>query len=424
MGWSCYWRLCWDWGRHFIDSFISVDCEFITAKMFIFLREIKMRPNKDIQKKPILAICYGFDKTLSPDDMQSQGYIQSVQCDVKSFWEESNHLAESNQMDQNLAYMYMMGIKARGKRLFNKNSLLEAGEQVKLFPGVKSWFKNINDYGNIHGVNVKHFIISSGLKEMIEGTSIAKEFEAIYASSFYYDSDGAAVWPAQVVNYTSKTQFLFRIEKGALEINDTHVNDFVKSENYTVPFRNMVYIGDSDTDIPCMKLVNSKGGYSIGVFNPGTKDKSKVYKIMHDKRIKFFAPADYSEGKELEILIKSIIDQTESREKLERIYISCLHEMEEYNKGKSENEKERNNLINALGDSKSFKQTHEIVSRLSKYSEWTDLEKKQIISIALTNHQVTYILEDSDIARFFRTICKKDESKEANEVLEKINELT
>lgn len=195
-----------------------------------------MRPNKDIQKKPILAICYGFDKTLSPDDMQSQGYIQSVQCDVKSFWEESNHLAESNQMDQNLAYMYMMGIKARGKRLFNKNSLLEAGEQVKLFPGVKSWFKNINDYGNIHGVNVKHFIISSGLKEMIEGTSIAKEFEAIYASSFYYDSDGAAVWPAQVVNYTSKTQFLFRIEKGALEINDTHVNDFVKSENYTVPF--------------------------------------------------------------------------------------------------------------------------------------------------------------------------------------------
>ncbi len=120
---------------------------------------------------------------------------------------------------------------------------------------------------------------------MIEGTAIADKFDAIYASSFYYDKDGVAVWTAQVINYTNKTQFLFRIEKGVLDINSSEVNDLVKPENYIVPFRNMVYIGDSDTDVPCMKLVSSKGGYSIGVFNPDTKDKSKVLKMLHDGRI-------------------------------------------------------------------------------------------------------------------------------------------
>lgn len=209
------------------------------------------------EKQPILAICYDFDKTLSPDDMQSQGYIQSVGYDVETFWCKSNKLAEQNHMDQNLAYMLMMVKEAHGKLIFNEESLKEYGRKVKLFPGVDSWFKRINSFGRNHGIDVKHYIISSGLKEMIEGTRVASEFDAIYASSFYYDKDGVAIWPSQVVNYTNKTQFLFRIEKGALDVNDSHINDFVKPEDYRVPFRNMIYIGDSDTDIPCMKLVNS-----------------------------------------------------------------------------------------------------------------------------------------------------------------------
>lgn len=193
---------------------------------------------------------------------------------------------------------------------------MDYGAKVKLFPGVDTWFKRIREYGESKGVIVEHYIISSGLKEMIEGTKVADEFEKIYASSFYYDKDGVAQWPAQVINYTSKTQFLFRIEKGTLDVNDFAVNDYFEPENIRIPFRNMIYIGDSDTDIPCMKLINTNSGYSIGVFNPETQDKRKVYKMMEDKRIKYFAPADYTENSELDILVKSIIEQTASNEKL------------------------------------------------------------------------------------------------------------
>ena len=177
-------------------------------------------------------------------------------------------------------------------------------------------------------LHLQNYIISSGLKEMIEGTSVAKNgaFKKIYASSFYYNERGVAVWPAQVINYTNKTQFLFRIEKGVLDINDSGVNDYFTPDNMRIPFRNMIYIGDSDTDIPCMKLVNSYGGHSIGVYNADTQDKKKVYKMMHDKRIKYFAAADYSEGRELDTLVKAIIDRTAYNEKLETMHYKNLNE--------------------------------------------------------------------------------------------------
>lgn len=271
---------------------------------------------------PVLAICYDFDKTLSPDDMQAQGYIQSVGYDIADFWKESDELAESNDMDQNLSYMYKMMQEARGNLIFNRKTLNAYGAKVSLFPGVEEWFERIREYGKQKGVIIEHYIISCGLKEMIEGTTVAKAgaFEKIYASSFYYDERGIAVWPAQVVNYTNKTQFLFRIQKGVLDINDQGVNDYFPPEELRVPFRNMVYIGDSDTDIPCMKLVNSHGGHSIGVFHVETQDKTKVYKMMRDNRIKFYAPADYSEGTKLDTLVKAIIDRTASNEELEAIH--------------------------------------------------------------------------------------------------------
>ena len=236
------------------------------------------------EEMPVLAICYDFDKTLSPDDMQAQGFIQSVGYDVETFWKKSNGLASGNDMDQNLAYMLMMQQAAEGKKLFTRGELMKCGKEVVLFPGVKDWFKRICTYGEEHGVLVEHYIISSGLKEMIEGTDVAGEFKKIYASSFFYNEKGVAIWPAQVVNYTNKTQFLFRIEKGVLDINDPGVNDSFAPDEMRVPFRNMVYIGDSDTDVPCMKLVNVNGGYSIGVYNADTKDKTKVYKMMRENR--------------------------------------------------------------------------------------------------------------------------------------------
>lgn len=269
------------------------------------------------EDKPVLAICYDFDKTLSPDDMQAQGYIQSVGYDVAEFWRQTDILAKQNEMDQNLAYMYMMVREAVGNLVFSRKTLAEYGSHVSLFPGVEDWFSRIREYGAERGVIVEHYIISSGLREMIEGTRVAGEFEKIYASSFYFNDRGIAVWPAQVINYTNKTQFLFRISKGVLEVNDTAVNDPVAPEELRVPFRNMVYIGDSDTDIPCMKLVNSNGGHSIGVYNSETKDKSKVHKMLRDRRIKYFVPADYREGGELDMLLKAIIENTVTRDVLE-----------------------------------------------------------------------------------------------------------
>ena len=280
------------------------------------------------EDRPVLAICYDFDKTLSPDDMQAQGYIQSVGYDVSKFWEEVNQMAVANDMDNSLAYMLKMVQESEGRIVFNRKMLADYGARVALFEGVSEWFERIRSYGKAHGVIVEHYIISSGLKEMIDGTQIARDgaFEKVYASSFYFNDRGVAVWPAQLINYTNKTQFLFRIEKGVLDVNDPGVNEYFPPDQLRVPFRNMVYIGDSDTDIPCMKLVNTYGGHSIGVYNPDTGDKTKVYRMLKDQRIRYFSPADYREGSELDGLVKSIIDKTAVYEVLQNRYYENLAE--------------------------------------------------------------------------------------------------
>lgn len=381
-----------------------IDCN---CASFYFLRERmeKVFERKTKEGRPVLAICYDFDKTLSPDDMQAQGYIQSVGYEVESFWKESNGLAESNDMDQNLAYMYTMIQKARGRFIFNRKTLMDYGAKVSLFPGVDTWFKRIREYGETKGVIVEHYIISSGLKEMIEGTKVANEFEKIYASSFYYDENGEAKWPAQVINYTSKTQFLFRIVKGTLDVNDSGVNDYFNPEDIRIPFRNMVYIGDSDTDIPCMKLVNSHSGHSIGVYNPETRDRRKVYKMMEDKRIKYFAPADYTDNSELDKLVKAIIDQTASNEKLMSVHFQCKQEQVDHNMNiDSHEDREKQKLILDLENSNSFKQTHSVISKLKHIKKWTRGEKIQLQEIAKTNNQVSYIIDDDDVADFYKSI--------------------
>ncbi|NLQ82436.1 haloacid dehalogenase-like hydrolase [Streptococcus mutans] len=380
-----------------------------------FQREVK-------EDKPVIALCYDFDKTLSPDDMQAQGYIQKVQKssdnEVAEFWKESNGRAEKNDMDKNLAYMYTMKKKARGQFPFTKKTLAEYGPKVALFPGVKDWFERIQKYGAEKGIIIEHYIISSGLKEMIEGTSIAKDFKEIYATSFYFDDDGVAVWPAQVVNYTNKTQFLFRISKGVLDVNDEAVNDFFTPDKIRVPLHNMIYIGDSDTDIPCMKLVNSHGGYSIGVFNPeeGNEEKVKkrVYKMIRDNRIGYFTPADYSEGQELDQLIKLIIDRTVFNEQLERKHYEYKNEALKQSRQKSEEEQEKIDLIDALESSGNFKNTHNIIRKLSKYENWQDDEIIDLLSIGFHNSQVRYILGDQDIKVFYKKILEKAPSIDEN----------
>ena len=370
-----------------------------------------MATRKTKEEKPVLAICYDFDKTLSPDDMQAQGYIQEVyKGDVKAFWDESNAMAEKNEMDSNLAYMYKMVQEAHGRIVFTKQALAEYGSKVELYPGVDEWFERIRRYGEEHGVIVEHYIISSGLKEMIEGTSVAKAgaFERIYASSFMFDERGVAVWPAQAINYTNKTQFLFRIEKGVLDVNDSGVNEYFEPENIRVPFRNMVYIGDSATDIPCMKLVNVNGGHSIGVYDNNTLDKSKVYKMLQDNRIKYFTPADYTEDSEIDNLVKSIIRRTVANEVLENIHYECKREQQknDFQNSHDKNKKIRLDSIISLDGSKSFETTHMVIDKLLDIDNWAKDEIDMLLDIAISNHPVRYLLNDIDVKMFYQKIIK------------------
>ena len=271
-----------------------------------------------------MAICYDFDRTLSPDDMQAQGYIQSVGYDVGEFWKEVNVLAEQNEMDQNLAYMLKMVREAEGNIVFSRKTLADYGSRVTLFPGVEDWFSRIREYGAGKGVKVEHYIISSGLKEIIEGTAIAHEFKNIYACSYLYNVDGIAYWPAVAVNYTNKTQFIFKINKGVESVFDTKdVNRFMEESKRPVPFSRMIYFGDGTTDIPCMKLVKNFGGHSIAVYNPEEEGQRTVLNdLIRDNRVNHVCPADYSDGSEADTIVKTIIDKIVMDERLASLEVA------------------------------------------------------------------------------------------------------
>lgn len=266
-------------------------------------------------QKPRMAICYDFDKTLSPDDMQTFTLIPSLGMDANTFWDETKELAQTNLMDNNLAWMYQLIIRSKTSRQkISKEYFCEIGKNIPLYRGVKTWFTRINKYAENHGIILEHYIISSGLKEIIQGSEIAPFIKRIYASSYLYSADGVAEWPSQAVNYTTKTQFIFRIAKGKFEEYDESVNETMEANDLYIPYENIVYIGDSATDIPCMRLVKSKGGYSIGVFDPKKDDRKKVYQLFNDERISLYAPADYSATSALTGYIQNIIKEIQQRE--------------------------------------------------------------------------------------------------------------
>jgi len=370
------------------------------------------------EKYPIVAICYDFDKTLTPNDMQAQGYIQSIGQDVKKFWEESESFAANNNMDNNLAWMLKMKEGSEGKVLFTKDSLKEYGSKIQFFSGVENWFKRISDYATEKRIIVEHYIISSGLKEMIEGTSIFGCFKQVYASSFYYNEKNVAIWPAQVINYTNKTQFLFRIEKGILDINDPAVNDHFSQDQLRIPFENIIYIGDSVTDIPCMKLVNSYGGHSIGVYNSETQDKTNVYKMMQQERIRYFAPADYSEGKKLDCLVKAIIDRTKYNEELKSLHFSNKKEVDEMNNGNNCSQSQIGKLyfIDNLENSFSLRNSYTLIKEAAEQEyKWTSEEIEKISKIATDNLFVSNILKDDELLNYYNNIVNNREIKEDKE---------
>lgn len=258
------------------------------------------------EKRAVAALIYDFDKTLSPRDMQEYAFIPETGLDAGQFWAKCAEMERKHRMDGILAYMYVMLEEARGKMLLNRDVFRSLGGSVELFAGVEDWFSRINAYGESLGLNVEHYIISSGLKEIIEGTSIARHFKEIYAAYFCYDERSVPVWPAMAVNYTSKTQFLFRVNKGVLDVNEHRgLNEFMPEADRRVPFRNMIYFGDGMTDIPCMKLVKVNGGHSIAV-HQGNKELAD--RMLYNGRVDFVTPADYTEGGKLDVTVKAILD--------------------------------------------------------------------------------------------------------------------
>ena len=254
-------------------------------------------------KQPVMALLYDFDKTLCTKDMQEYSFIPKINMAAADFWEESNVLAQENKMDRILAYMYLMLVKSRGaNKSILRSDFVELGADLEFFPGVETWFTRMDKLGASLGMKVEHYIISSGLREIIQGCSIFPAFQEVFACEFLYDINGVACWPKNAVNYTTKTQFLFRINKGCLDIsNDTEVNQYTPEDDRPIPFRNMIYIGDGLTDVPCMKLVKTNGGYSIAVYQP--RAKRKVESLLRHGRVDFLAPANYTAGSELDTLV-------------------------------------------------------------------------------------------------------------------------
>ena len=259
------------------------------------------------KQRPIVAFLYDFDKTLCTTDMEDYAFIPSLGMTPREFWSRANGFGHANRMDGILAYMYTMIRESEKRNLpFTRESLREMGRDIVLFPGVQEWFGRINAFGDSQGVQVEHYIISSGLREIIEGSGISREFKEIYASEFYYDGEGRPVWPKLTVNFTAKTQFVYRINKGVLDVSDDKtLNDSMPDDSKRVPFTNMVYMGDGLSDVPCMKMMRAYGGQAIAVYQES--NRMGVEDLLAKGRVDFIFPADYSEGTALDQTVKNII---------------------------------------------------------------------------------------------------------------------
>jgi len=259
------------------------------------------------------AIIYDFDGTLARGNMQEVSFIPSVGMDIGAFWGQAEALTKSADADGILMYMQLMLKHARDKGIsITKDMLADHGKDVALFEGLRdlSWFDRINEFGAKYNLEIEHYIISAGLEEMIDGTPIRPALNHVFASHYVYDDKGEAAWPAVGVNYTTKTQYLFRINKGVKNHwEHERVNHFIPDEDRPIPFDRMIFLGDGDTDVPTMKMMHTKGGFSIAVYDPRSneKDQKKVYSLISEDRVNFVAAADYREGSALDLIVKGLV---------------------------------------------------------------------------------------------------------------------
>ena len=264
--------------------------------------------------KTKIAILYDFDKTLSTTDMQEYDFIKNLGITPAEFWGDTGKLTDENEMDRILSYMYMMMKKCKEKNIpLTEKYLNDCGKNIQLYRGVATWFDRINQYAKEVGAVVEHYIISSGITEIIEGTDIAKFFKKVYGCKFLYDETGEAVWPSVAINYTQKTQYIFRIAKGVLDIRDDDNLNKAQPDK-VIDYHNMIYIGDGLTDIPCMRLIRDKGGKAIALYPSG--GRKRAAQLVEDNRINYVCVADYTPNSTLEKIVKLMIETMHSVEQL------------------------------------------------------------------------------------------------------------
>ncbi len=266
--------------------------------------------------KPTIGILYDFDKTLCTTDMQEYSFIKNLGMSSSDFWGQAADITEKYEVDKILAYMFIMIKKCKEKGIpLTEEYLRSCGENVTLYKGVSTWFDRINEFGESMGVNIEHYIISSGTYEIIMGTPIAKYFKEVYACKYMYDEKGEAIWPALAINYTMKTQYIYRISKGVLDVTDDYnLNRQQDDSTRSISYNNMIYIGDGMTDIPCMKMVKQRGGKSIALYASGRRNTAKP--LVEDDRINFVCVADYSPNSTLEKMVKLMIENMAILEKV------------------------------------------------------------------------------------------------------------
>lgn len=259
-------------------------------------------------KKVKVAFVYDFDETLSTTYMQDYFLIPELGQKPADFWRDANAWSAQNGVDQVTGSMYWFKQLAekRGLKL-TKENLACCGEFIIFFKGVEEWFSRINKYGRMLDLDIEHYIISSGYEEIIEGCSIRKFFKDVFGCSFAYNAEGLPVWPARVVNYSSKVQYISKINKGLGKYDDKAVNEYTPDDKRRIPYTRILYFGDGQTDIPSMKMVKDRGGAAIAVYKPHSRAKVKAYKLLQDDRVNFALAADYREGREIDCVVKTIL---------------------------------------------------------------------------------------------------------------------
>jgi len=286
---------------------------------------------KQTFKQNTIALVYDFDGTLSPQPMQEYTVLPELGEDPVAFWNECKEEAEAHNADSMLTYMRLLIEKMdSSQRHLDKKALRELAKDIKYFPGVESWFGRINEHIRKMSdgkIKVEHYIISAGLKEILDGIKISGNFRNMFASEYYFDDNDVAKFPTIVINDTSKVQYLFRINKGIVDINQS-INDYMPEDERPIPFSNIIYIGDGLTDVPCMTVTKNNGGYAVAVHKPDSgKSLSVCRKLAQGNRVDYFAPADYTKGKLLEKRIMLLLNLIVSNIRVEEEKFSFLSEL-------------------------------------------------------------------------------------------------